>query len=217
MPSASTSEPWSSGPQPRQIEIPAERFAGWLERFAAQHGPVAVEAGADVVSYIAADGVVAQAAVPLPPLRDADLLAHLRRRRRVGLLLVRLGGAAVGVAELPAARLTAGKVVRRHVQGRSAAGGRSQQRYARRREGQARGLYAAAADAAADVLLHERLDAVVTGGNRAAVQAVLDDPRLQPLRGLVAARLLDVPDPRQEVLEAAVRRVTAVRVRLSAR
>ena len=67
--------------------------------------------------------------------------------------------------------------------GRSAAGGWSQQRFARRREGQVRVAHGAAAQTAYDVLLPHAagLDAVVLGGERTAVAAVLEDRRLAPL------------------------------------
>jgi VLRF1 release factor-like protein len=56
---------------------------------------------------------------------------------------------------------------------------------------------------AAGVLLEHRrdMDAVVLGGDRRALAAVLEDPRLRPLRPLVAERVLDVPDPRLGVLQ----------------
>jgi len=128
------------------------------------------------------------------------LLAHVRADRRVGVLLVRRGGHAAGVFD--GDRLVASKVGSRQVQGRSAAGGWSQQRFARRREGQARQALAAAADVAARVLLPEKpgLDAVVVGGDRGGVNLVLADPRLAPLRPLVQQRRLDVPDPKLAVL-----------------
>jgi VLRF1 release factor-like protein len=153
----------------------------------------------------AADGSSACCEVPFPPLPPAAdlaaLTAHVLRDRRVGVLLVRLGGHAAGV--FLGERLLASKVGSRHVQGRSAAGGWSQQRFARRREAQGRAAFAAAAEVAARILLPEvgGLDAVVLGGSRAAVDAVLADQRLAPLRRLVSGRLLEVPDPRLAVLE----------------
>ena len=67
-----------------------------------------------------------------------------------GVLLVRKGGFAV--ARLAAERLVESKVGQRHVQGRTKAGGQSQQRFARRRDNQARQAYEAAADHAARIL-----------------------------------------------------------------
>ncbi len=88
--------------------------------------------------------------------------------------------------------------------GRSAAGGQSQKRFARRREGQARVALAASADTAARILVPAaaQLDAVVLGGDRSALSTVLADERLAVLRPLVSGDVLDVPDPRLRVLTA---------------
>lgn len=190
----------------RRVTVEAGRLAGWLDGFAARHGATSWRAEALEVAVTAADGSVAVCAVPFPPLLVGagqpygGLLAHVRGDRRVGVLLVRRGGHAAGV--FAGDRLVASKVGSRQVQGRSAAGGWSQQRFARRREGQARQALAAAADVAAQVLLPEarRLDAIVVGGDRGAVDQVLADPRLAPLRPLVQQRRLDVPDPKLAVL-----------------
>ena len=111
-------------------------------------------------------------------------------------------------------RLVVSKVGSRQVHGRSAAGGWSQQRFARRREGQVRVALAAAADLAATLLVPvaATLDAVVLGGDRRSVDTVLADPRLAPLRPLVVPPLLDVPDPRKAVLDSAPARFRAVRI-----
>jgi VLRF1 release factor-like protein len=202
----------------RRVEVSAERVGGWLDRFATRHGAVTTAAGPDEVVVTAADGAVARLQVPFPPLQvdpaapDGGLAAHALRSRRVGVLLVRLGGHAVGVFE--GERLVTSKVGSRQVHGRSAAGGWSQQRFARRREGQVRVALVAAADVAVRVLVPAAptLDAVVVGGDRRSVEAVLDDPRLTVLRPLVAPPLLDVPDPRRAVLDTAPDRFRAVRV-----
>jgi peptide subunit release factor 1 (eRF1) len=139
---------------------------------------------------------------------------HALVPRRVGVLLVRLGGYAAGVFE--GRQLVASKVGSRQVHGRSAAGGQSQQRFARRREGQVRVALAAAADNVVRVLVPEaaRLDGVVLGGDRGAVDEILTDRRLGPLLPLVTGRLLDVPDPRLKVLQATPDLFRAVRIRL---
>lgn len=194
----------------RRVEVAPERLERWLAGFAERHGPTTVTG----TTWAAADGAVAEVQVPFPPLAG-DLLAHVLRPRRLGLLLVRLGGHAVGVAE--GDRLVVSKVGSRQVHGRSAAGGWSQQRFARRREGQVRVAHDAAAQTAVDVLLPHApsLEAVVVGGERTAVAAVLADRRLAPLAGRVAGPFLDVPDPRLVVLRAAVAQARAVTILLS--
>ena len=197
----------------RWVSVAPERLQGWLDGFAARHGPVTRTFDATSVRLAAEDDAVAEVDVPFPPL-TGGLVEHVLRDRRVGVLLVRLGGCACGVFDGP--RLVASKVTVRQVHGRSAAGGQSQQRFARRREGQVRVALQASADTAVRVLLPAAasLDAVVTGGERTAVDAVLADRRLAALRPLVTGRLLDVPDPRQAVLEASYDGLRAVWIRV---
>ncbi len=130
------------------------------------------------------------------------------------MLLVRRGGYAAGVFEADA--LIASKVGSGYVQGTTKAGGWSQQRFARRRENQARASFASAADAAARVLLPyaDRLDALVCGGDRTAVEAVLADVRLAGVAARRCDPFLAVPDPRLRVLAATAAQFNAVRITL---
>jgi hypothetical protein len=198
----------------RWIIVEPERLAGWLERFAAAHGDTACEVDPTVVTFAATDGAVADCQVPFPPLTGQDLVSHALIPRRIGVLLVRLGGYAAGIFE--GTRLVASKVGSRQVQGRTAAGGWSQQRFARRREGQAQAAFAAAADTAVRILVPEAatLDAVVLGGDKRATSAVMTDPRLAALVPLVRDPHLEVPDPRLRVLEETPRQFRSVRIRV---
>ncbi|TMC50153.1 MAG: hypothetical protein E6J14_04685 [Chloroflexi bacterium] len=200
--------------------VPAERLDLWLAGFAERHGSLQWTATPEQVVVTGADGCTAECEVPFPPLAPdegapfAGLVAHACAERSVGVVLVRLGGYAVGVFRR--SQLVASKVGSRPVHGRAAAGGWSQKRFARRREGQARVALEAAADAAARVVapVAGSLDAVVTGGDRHAVEAVLGDARLGVLLPLRAGRLLDVPEPRQRTLAEVFRRSSAVRIRI---
>ena len=125
-----------------------------------------------------------------------------------GVLLVRKGGFAV--ARLEREAVVESKVGQRHVQGRTKAGGQSQQRFARRRDNQARAAYEAAAEHAARILVGVPL--LVTGGDHAAVEAVLEDRRLAGL--VVVPPFLAVPDPRRSVLEQAIVEAGSVRIRV---
>jgi hypothetical protein len=205
----------------RWVSVAPERLERWLEGFAQRHGPVRWEAAADQVTVTAADGAVAACQVPFPPLEVLDqapfggLVEHAGADRVVGVVLVRLGGFAVGVFD--GERLRKSAVGSRPVHGRAAAGGWSQRRFARRREQQGRVALVAAADAAATVVLPAatELEAVVGGGDRRAVAAVLADSRLAPLRALLVPQTLDVPEPRRAVLDAAPSLFRAVRIRVS--
>ncbi len=128
----------------------------------------------------------------------------------LALLLVRRGGYAVGVAA--GGRLTAHRTGTRYVQSRTAAGGWSQQRFARRRANQADELVGAVAEHAARVLAGCGATGLALGGDRALSEAVLEDPRLAGLRALPRRGLHDLPDPRLDVLERAAERARAVRV-----
>ncbi len=207
------------------MEVEPERLARFLQRFADNHGGAAsTTSDPDEVRVGTGDGSVATIPVPFAPLDGSlveqpgldveRLVAHLMAPRTVGLLLVRLGGYSVGVV-CDGAVLTA-KTGARPVHGRNAAGGQSQQRFARRREGQARVALQAAADAAARVVLPRaaELDGVVLGGDRSALQALAGDRRLAGLLDRAEPHVLDVPEPRRVVLDDAARRVRNAEVQL---
>jgi Actinobacteria/chloroflexi VLRF1 release factor len=230
----------------RWLEVTPGRLPGWLAAFADRHdgaaravgasGEPEVSAAAGVATFRAADGAVAECHVPFPPLppdgiRPGEpspgavsvaalagrLAGHALADRMVGVLLVRLGGYAAGVFAGPDQQLIASKVGSRLVHGRSAAGGQSQRRFARRREKQASEALLAAADTAAAVLgpYAGRLDAVVLGGDKRAMAGLEGDVRLRPFLALAVDRFLTVPDPRLAVLRGTPRMYRAIRIRLT--
>jgi hypothetical protein len=190
----------------RWVDVAPERLPRWLENFATRHGPYT----ANGRTVVAADGAVAEFEGSAPDL--AQLTGEALQPRRIGLLLARKGAVAVGIAV--GTELVASKVDTHYVQGRTAAGGWSQQRFARRRDNQAKAAAADGADIVGRILLPQvrALRAVVTGGDRAAVDAILATPALQPVADLRAERFLDVPEPRRAVLVAAIAQARAVRV-----
>jgi hypothetical protein len=145
------------------------------------------------------------------------IAAHAAAGRTVGVLLVRLGGYAAGVFTGTPPRLADSKVGSRLVHGRSAAGGQSQQRFARRREKQAAEALGAAADTAAAVFGRSGrpLDALVLGGDRRAVAGLRDDPRLRGYFAVAVERFLTTPDPRLAVLRETSRMFRALRIQLT--
>jgi hypothetical protein len=200
------------------VEVDPDRLARWLDGFAERHGG-SVESTVDggVLELAAPDGARAWCHPPPGAQRvgaAAEFVAAAGAPGRIGLLLARRGAVAVGVVDGTA--LVSSKVDSRYVQGRTAAGGWSQQRFARRRDNQARAAAQDAADVATAILVPEadRLAALVTGGDRRAVDGVLSDARLTVLAPLRAERFLDVPEPKLAVLQAAIRPARAVRIRL---
>ena len=206
---------------PRTVTIPYARLGPWVAGFRSRHGETVVTCpSGDAVLVSGLDGAQASLLVPFPPLvPEDDLLValdrHLSVPRRMGALLVRKGGFAVGV--FVGTRLLSSKVGSSYVQGKTKAGGWSQQRYARRRDNQSRKAYEEAADEAARILLPHlgTLVAVATGGDKPALAAVLADPRLAGLQPLVLPEVHPVPDPRLRVLQAFPDQFRTVRIELN--
>lgn len=198
----------------RTITVASHRLRGWVERFAAAHGPlVASGLGLDL-RLAAPDGGSATLRDLWSPSTDDnnatdhnlddDLdgwLARVSEPRTVAVILVRRGAHAVGVAN--GGNWLAHHSDTHYVQGRTKAGGWSQQRYARRRANQAEHAFAAAADDAVRVLsvYQQEVQALLVGGDRSAVAAVLADSRLGWLAPLRTRHpLFAIPDPRFAVL-----------------
>ena len=192
------------------VSVPASRIERWVANFESRHGPTTYAADAGAVEGTAEDGSVFVARLPFGTAYDgpadaASLAAAVTAPRHWGVLLVRKGGFAV--ARMTGAEIAEHKIGQRHVQGRTKAGGQSQQRFARRRGNQARQANEAAADHAARIL---RPGVIVTGGDHGAVDEVLTDPRLRGLT--VVDPWLPVPDPRRAVLDRAILDATSLRV-----
>lgn len=208
----------------RTVTVAGERLPAWIDGFERRHGDLrAVRDGAGVM-ITADDEAVAVITPPFPlpadgtdpdPLRT--VLDHVAAERRIGALLVRRSGYAIGV--FAGSELITSKVGSRYVQGKTKAGGWSQQRFARRRDNQAQALYGAVADHAHRLLVPEaaRLDGIATGGDRAGIEAVLEDQRLVPLRRLIMPRLHPVADPKLAVLRDFPSLFGAVEIGLNAK
>jgi Actinobacteria/chloroflexi VLRF1 release factor len=178
-----------------------------------QGPPPAAPEGAQDAAPEAAPDVAPEAAEAAEAI-----VAHALAGRTVGVLLVRLGGYAAGVFTGAPPALAGSKTGRRLVHGRSAAGGWSQQRFARRRDNQAATALRAAADAAVQVFGPfgpGGLDAVVLGGDKRAAAGLKDDPRLRDYLSRAQERFLTVPDPRPAVLREIPQAYLAIRIRLT--
>jgi predicted NBD/HSP70 family sugar kinase len=195
-----------------EVFVPADRIVRWTENFSARHGETTLEVAGGELTGRASDDSTFSARLPFGTAYDgpADagaFAAAASAPELWGVLLVRKGGFAV--ARLAGQRVLEHKIGRRHVQGRTKAGGQSQQRFARRRDNQARQAYEAAAEHAARILGSSPMP-LVTGGDHAAVDQVLADPRLRRL--VVTGPWLALPDPRRGVLDAAIADALAPRV-----
>jgi hypothetical protein len=224
------------------VTVPAERLTRWVRGFADRHGPAAAAPTPAGFDLLAVDGsfarvAAASAPVPLPPWPgqgasdveeqpapagpDPEALAavvagHLLVERETALLVVRRGGYAA--ARLRGAQVTASKVGHRYVQGRTAAGGWSQQRFARRRDNQTTELVGAAVQVAARILdlgTDPPPQVLVTGGDRALVDRALADPLLQAVARLPRGPHLPLGDPRADVVRAVPGMLREVRITIT--
>jgi hypothetical protein len=200
---------------PRRVEVAPERLPGWVDGFAERHGALTWAREETAYVLTADDGSTARLSGWHPPTTTppTDLPGWAAAPSSLGLVLVRRGGYAVGRAT--GERLVAHHCGTRYVQSRTAAGGWSQHRFARRRGNQADALVGSVTERVRTLLLGRDLDGIVVGGDRMLVAQVLQDPRLHPLTVLPRRDLPDITDPRLVVLEKAVGRGRAVRVSLT--
>jgi hypothetical protein len=213
--------PPSGGPAPHVVSVPLRRLRRWLAGFGQRHGQAVVEPAGAGWTVSAADGASARIVAPSwlsalgdVPVGTPDELAALEPA--YGVLLIRRAGYAV--AAIDGDRIVERKVGSRHIHGRTAAGGWSQQRYARRRGNQADEIAAAAAGAANRILGQpgpgQAAPAfLVTGGDRpllAAARALLEPPVAE----LPVAMHLGVGTPDKSVVAAVPDRVRAVTIEI---
>src|SRR4051794_20322708 len=120
----------------RRLGVAPERIGRWLDGVAERHGPFTDVVLADGAVRVTCDDTTTVSLwapfdwTPGPALLST-FTAAARQPHRAAVLLVRRGRWAVGVFD--GCDLVVSKVDARQVQGRTAAGGWAQQRFARRR------------------------------------------------------------------------------------
>ena len=212
----------------RRLDIAAERLPRWAGGFRERHGePEAVSDSLEQIEFASPDGtrVVLHARFPAdfdPSQQDGGMpdwatavqlvVQNAAASRALAVLLIRRNGYAV--AQMTAGRVTASKVGSAYVQGRTAAGGWSQQRFARRRDQQVQGLLGSAAEVASRILIPVQAQFLVTGGDRDLIERLLAHSRLASLASLPRGPHLEVGDPRNDDVIALPERIRRVRLRL---
>jgi hypothetical protein len=200
--------------------VAPERLGRWLDGVAERHGALEDLTVDDdhVVHLTCADGTTVTLRAPFPwtagPALLSTFTAAARQPHRAAVLLVRRGRWAVGVFD--GAELVVSKVDARQVQGRTAAGGWSQQRFARRRGHQTDAVVEHAIETAVRVLLPHAgsVPALFPGGDKGLVDDVLADPRLRVLAALRRGPALDVGEPTKAVLLETPKQFRAVDVHI---
>lgn len=211
----------------KTLHVSPERLPRWIEGFRERHGgQTDLQVTDEHVVVQAGDGAVARVHIPWPPVDLSRLpleclARHAASSRRLLLILVRRGG--FGSAIVENAQVLASKHGTKYVQGKTAAGGWSQQRYARRRGNQADALVASAADAVRRMYDRDEASGVVgivCGGDKALLAKVeshiaqSDRTLAAWLTSLPQGARVDIPDPRLRVTEELAKRIGDVHISL---
>ena len=148
-----------------------------------------------------------------PSWDPGPLLALLETEYTIGVILLRLGRFSVAVFQ--GRRLLTAKTDARYVKGRHAAGGTSQKRYQRIREGQVRRLYDKTCQAVQTQFgsIAKDVDFVLLGGDRFTLDGFLKVcPYLERQREKILDRRLNIRDPKRDTLEEAAEMLSQCRV-----
>ena len=142
---------------------------------------------------------------PLRVLLDSDLT--------VGVVLVRLGRFSVAVFR--GGELVDSKTDSRYVKGKHHAGGTSQLRYTRVRDGQIRRLYDKVCEETREHLMPPaaELDYLVLGGERFTLNGLVKEcPALASMQSITLKRRLNIRDPKRDTLPQVAAMLTESRV-----
>ena len=180
----------------------------WRDRLA-KLGKTPEETGCGLVCFRAGDRAIVIA--PSFPVTQSEvfdewneipLWALLNQNRTVGVVLVRLGRYSVAVVR--GSDLTSSKTDSRYVKGKHHAGGTSQLRYTRIREGQMRRLYVKVCESIRDQFdpVASELDFVILGGEKFTLNGFLKVcPRLDEYKNIMLKRRLNIRDPKRDTLD----------------
>ncbi len=177
--------------------------------YLAEIGPSALASGCGLVGLRSGT----QGLIVAPPFPVTDSLSGsgwqngplrslLTKDLTVGVVLVRLGR--FSVALYKGSRLISSKTDSRYVKGKHHAGGTSQLRFQRLREGQMRKLYDKTCEAVHAQLnpVVATLDYVLLGGDKFTLNGCLKVcPALGALGGITLRRRLNIRDPKRDTLE----------------
>jgi hypothetical protein len=144
----------------------------------------------------------------IPSLDVAQLKSHLKKDYYIGIILVRLGSYAIGICR--GDKLISAKTGTGLVHGRHRQGGSSSHRFERHRDKQIESFLIRVCGH-----IHEQLEPyvkslnyIVYGGARTTILMLQKYcPLLEKLDKSVLSPLLNIPEPRREILEKSVSRI----------
>ncbi|MET4003790.1 MULTISPECIES: acVLRF1 family peptidyl-tRNA hydrolase [Arthrobacter] len=195
-------------PAQRTTYVPASRLMGWLERFSGAHGGQdSLQDTDDGVMLRMRDGATATLAAPWPaegrPGRGTNILERLvsvtAQERSYGILLLRRGGFAVGVAK-------AGKLVAHKV---GSASGRS------RGTDPAAAVIERASQEASRLFAGAAFEYLGTGGDRQLVDSVLSVPALRRYADTTRLAPIPVQELKMDALMRAAADFASVRIHIT--
>ena len=180
----------------------------WVDCLAGMGDPVLRSDTGIAGLQAGAEGLIIVPPFPLTETRlvpnwdPHPLLALLEAEYTVGVVLLRLGRFSVAVYR--GDRLLSSKTDARYVKGRHAAGGTSELRFQRVREGQIRRIYDKTCEAAQSQLgpYAGDLDYLFLGGEKFTLNGFLKVcPYLERFQGITLGRRLNIRDPKRDTLE----------------
>ncbi len=201
------------------LRSPGESGSVWAERLRQSPDSV-VESETGLVGLQAGErSLFVLPPFPLPENRvspdwePAPLLELLDAEYLIGVVLLRLGRFSVAVYR--GETLVSSKTDARYVKGRHRAGGSSQRRFERIREGQMRKIYdktCAAARAQFEPVARD-LDYLALGGERQTLNGFLKVcPIMEQFSERILPRRLNIRDPKRDTLETVGQMLTESRV-----
>lgn len=183
-------------PVTRSTFVSADRLPGWLERFAAGNGELTLTPEHGGLHLAAANGTEADLLAPWPddgrPGRGAGdverLVSLASQSRTLGIVLLRRGGSAVGVARDGV--LLASKTGSRYAPARTA-------------------------EEAARIFSGQPPEYLVFGGDRTLLEVLARERVFSPWSGLTRLRPLQVQEPKLAALAKAAKDAASVFIRVT--
>lgn len=212
------------------VDVPFVRLRSWLNGFVTRNGQIEavsyepddrrITATTDRGGTATIQGAWDQSAVGDPgasaPSIDAIVTA-CAPRFSVAVILLRRGGFSLALATVSGAEIDVltSKTDSTYVQGRTAAGGQSQQRFARRRSNQADKLVKSAETAAHRVFADvSNADMVITGGDRPLLEDLLTRSAMAFTRPIQRVVHVPVPTPKRRIIDEAITTATSLRIQV---